>query len=61
MDILTRPYCTDSDIGSFLFLLTNVLIVKSLWIKASDKCPKCKCQLNVNVVPEGVEEGHVDR
>ena len=30
-----HPYCTHSGILLFLLILTNVLIVKLLWIKAS--------------------------
>ena len=37
---MIHPYCTDS-ITLFPFLLTYC---KSIWIKASAKCPKCKCK-----------------
>ena len=42
--IYEHPYCTDGDIWLFVFLRTNVLIVKSLWIKVPATCPECKRQ-----------------
>ena len=36
-----HPFCTDGEILLFLFLLKNVLVSKSLWIKASAKRPVC--------------------
>ena len=41
LTVTTEIYC--------FFLLTNVLIGKSLWIKASAKCPQCKCKKNLKI------------
>ena len=60
-----HPYCTDSDILLFLFLLTNYWMnalfqtqspikdntntILSLWIIASTKGPQCKCKSRHNL------------
>jgi hypothetical protein len=60
-----HPYCTDSDIFLFLFLLTNVLIVSPFGYKCLLNAlhvnvnllytEVSKCLINVNVKGQGVD------